>query len=108
MSKLLSERFTEHQYLRLSNDITLILASYPCNITLPDSLRYVEYVLTDGYITEWLILYNQSPVAVYSQYPINWVYDSTGIKLPASDINKISQFINSTRDLYNFYSCLKI
>ena len=100
MSKLLSERFTEHQYLKLSNDITLILVSHPCNIVIFNSSRYVEYVLTDGYITEWITLYNQ--------YPISWLYDSTAMELTSSDINKINQFINSTRDLYNLYSCIKV
>ena len=96
MSKLLSERFTEHQYLRLSNDITLILASYPA---LHNSSRYVEYVLTDGYTTEWIVLYGQCP--------ISWLYDSTGMELTKSDINKVSQFIASTQDLFNLYSCIE-
>ena len=92
MSKLLSGHFTEHQYLQLSNDITLILVSYPA---LHKSSRYVKYVLTNGWITEWIILYNQ--LLGY------WLYDSTHIKLTASDVNKIDQFIESTRDLFNLY-----
>ena len=99
MSKLLSGHFTEHQYLQLSNDITLILASYPSNIALLASPRYVEYVLTDGYTTRWVVL--------YKHYPSHWVYDSNGMRLTSSDINKVSQFIDSTRSLFNLYSCIE-
>ena len=91
MSKLLSGHFTEHQYLQLSNDITLVLVSNTVN-----SLCYAEYVLTDGYVTRW--------IALYKHYPNNWVYNSNGMRLTSSDINKVSQFINSTRSLYNLYS----